>query len=72
MINEMTNDEILAASQELKNCCQVIRNLISNKKVQDLEDFVASVDMYTKYLDNTIELIVAADKALQGLIESKK
>lgn len=72
MINEMTNEEILAASQELKNCCQVIRRLIENRDVQDLEDFVASVDMYTKYLDNTIELIVAADLALKKLVESKK
>ncbi len=72
MINEMSYEEILSASQDMKNCCQVISNLIKNKNIPDLEDFVASVDTYTKYLDNTIELMVSADKALKGLVESKK
>lgn len=68
----MTYEEILAASQDMKNCCQVITNLLQNKNIPDLEEFVASVDTYTKYLDSTIELMAAADKALKGLIDLKK
>ena len=72
MINEMTYEEILIASQDMKNSCRVITKLIRNKNLPDLEDFVDSVDNYTKYLDSTIELMIAADKALKELIESKK
>lgn len=72
MINEMTYDEILKASQDMKNSCRIITKLIENKNLPDLEDFVGSVDNYTKYLDSTIELMIAADKALKELIELKK
>ncbi|MDD5888105.1 MAG: hypothetical protein PUC82_01280 [bacterium] len=72
MINEMTYDEILAASNDMKKSCQVITRLIQNRNLPDLENFVESVDNYTKYLDSTIELMVAADKALKGLIDLKK
>lgn len=72
MINEMTYDEILKASQDMKNSCRIITKLIRNKNLPDLEDFVESVNNYTKYLDSTIELMIAADKALKELIELKK
>lgn len=72
MINEMTYDEILKASQDMKDCCQVISHLIQNKDIPDLVDFIESVEKYTKYLDSTIELMMAADKALKGLVELKK
>lgn len=72
MINEMTYDEILKLSEKMKKSCEVIKRLIVDKDTPDLEDFVSSVDTYTKYLDNTIELMVAADIALKDLIELKK
>lgn len=72
MINEMSYEEILAASKDMKNCCKVITDLIEDKEVPDLEDFVASVENYTKYLDNTIDLMASVDKALKDLVELKK
>lgn len=72
MINEMTYDEILKSSEKMKNSCEIIKGLIADKETPDLEDFVTSVDSYTKYLDNTIELMMAADIALKDLIELKK
>lgn len=72
MINEMTYDEILKSSEKMKKSCEVIRRLSVDKETPDLDDFVDSVEIYTKYLDNTIELMVAADKALKDLIELKK
>ncbi len=72
MINEMTYDEILKSSDKMKKCCEVIRGLLINKDSPDLEDFIDSVDTYTKYLDSTIELMIAADIALKDLIELKK
>ncbi len=72
MINEMSYEEILAASQDMKNCCRIITSLIEGKNTPDLEEFVSSVENYTKYLDSTIELMTAADKALKDLIELKK
>lgn len=72
MINEMTYEEILSISHDMKNCCKTIAKLIENKKSPDLEDFVQCVENYTKYLDSTIELMTVADMALQELIELKK
>ncbi len=72
MINEMTYNEILQASDKMKKSCEAIRSLIINKDSPDLEEFVDSVETYTKYLDSTIELMVAADEALKDLIELKK
>lgn len=72
MINEMSYDQIIAASQEMKNCCKVINSLIANKNTPDLEEFVQSVENYTKYLDSTIELMTVADTALKQLIDMKK
>lgn len=72
MINEMSYEEILAASHDMKNCCRIITSLIADKETPDLEEFVVTVENYTKYLDSTIELMTAADKALKDLIELKK
>ena len=72
MINEISYEQILSASQEMKNCCKVIVSLIEGKEAPDLEEFVSTVENYTKYLDTTIELMTAADKALKDLVEMKK
>lgn len=72
MINEMSYEEILAISHDMKNCCKVITALIENKESPDLEEFVQCVENYTKYLDSTIELMTVADMALKELISLKK
>ena len=58
--------------QELKKYCDNINQVIEGKEVGELEDFVAAVDSYTKFLDNNVELNQAADLALADLVNQKK
>lgn len=70
----MTNEsiDISKISSELKQNANIIRRLLEGKDSPQLLEFVEAVDDYAKYIDSTIELELAADKALQGLIDSKK
>lgn len=72
MIENLTYEQILAVSNELKKYCANINQVIKEKEVGELEDFVAAVDSYTKFLDNNVELNQAADLALADLVNQKK
>lgn len=72
MINNLSYEQILTISAELKKNCEIIKQLISLKKIQDLEEFITSVEIYYKYLENSVELSKDADIALQDLINNKK
>ena len=72
MINNLSYEQILTISAEIKKNCETIKKLTSLKKDQDLEEFITSVEIYYKYLENTVELSKAADIALQDLIKNKK
>lgn len=72
MIENLTYEQILSVSNELKKYCANINQVIERKEVGELEDFVAAVDSYTKFLDNNVELNQAADLALAGLVNQKK
>lgn len=72
MINNLSYEQILTISAELKKNCEIIKQLTSLKKIQDLEEFITSVEIYYKYLENAVELSKDADIALQDLINNKK
>ena len=72
MINNLSYEQILTISAELKKNCEIIKQLTSLKKIQDLEEFITSVEIYYKYLENSVELSKDADIALQDLINNKK
>lgn len=72
MIDKLTYEEVLTISKELKNQAQVIDNLVKDKNIQELKDFAATVEGYSKFLENTIEINKDADKALQELATSLK
>ncbi len=72
MIENLTYEQILSVSNELKRYCANINQVIEGKEVGELEDFVAAVDSYTKFLDNNVELNQAADLALADLVNQKK
>ena len=67
MIDKLTYDQILAVAKELKDQAQIIDKLLENRTLQDLKDFVATVEGYSKFLENTVELNKDADKALSFL-----
>ena len=71
MIENLTYEQILSVSNELKKYCDNINQVIEGKEVGELEDFVAAVDSYTKFLDNNVELNQAADLALADLVNQK-
>lgn len=70
MTNESVSIDQIAS--ELTKYANIIRNLLQGKEAVQLTEFLDAVDDYSKYIENTIELEAAADKALQGLIDSKK
>ena len=72
MIDKLSYDEIQTVSTELKNLAQTVGKLIEDKGVTQLEDFVATIEGYSKFLENTIEINKDADKALQELKDSLK
>ena len=72
MIGNLTYEQINAISLDLKKQIEIINRLIQNKNSQELQDFVSTVEGYTKYLETTIEINKDADNALSELKNKKK
>ena len=72
MIDKLTYDQVLTISQELKKQTEIINKLLEGKNIPELTDFTATVEGYSKYLENTIEINRDADNALQELKENIK
>lgn len=72
MIDKLTYEEILAISKDLKNQAKVIDELVKDRDIQELKDFAATVEGYSKFLENTIEINKDADKALAELATNLK
>ena len=69
MIDKLSYDQVLAISKELKNQAEIIDSLIKSKNINELNDFVATVEGYSKFLETTVEINKDADKALKDLIK---
>ena len=69
MIDKLSYDQVLAISKELKNQAEIVDSLIKLKNVNELNDFVATVEGYSKFLETTVEINRDADKALRDLIK---
>ncbi|MCI8568839.1 MAG: hypothetical protein HFJ11_02520 [Bacilli bacterium] len=67
MIDKLTYDEILSISKDLKEQIKIINSIIDTKDLPQLKDFSATVEGYSKFLENTIEINKDADKALEDL-----
>lgn len=72
MIGQLKYEEVEAVSNVLKKEASIIQELIKDKNIQELADFVATVEGYSKYLDTTVEMNKDADKALQELANKNK
>ena len=72
MIDKLTYDQILAISKELSVQADIIDKLVQNRKIQDLKDFAATVEGYSKFLETTVLMNKDADKALEDLKRMKK
>ena len=67
MIDKLSYDQILAISKELKTQVEIIDSLVKLKNITELNDFVATVEGYSKFLETTVEINKDADKALKDL-----
>ncbi len=71
MIGELKYEEISAIANALKKESSIINELIKDKNIQELSDFTATVEGYSKYLETTLEINKDADKALEELASKK-
>jgi len=70
MIDKLRYEDIIAISSELRKYAEVVDKLAKNRNIQDLVDFSATVEGYSKFLENTIEMHKDADEALKDIIVS--
>lgn len=71
MIGKLTYDQILEVSKDLKEQADIISSLVKNKDNQELLDFTATVEGYSKYLETTVQINKDADNALMDLAKRK-
>ena len=67
MIDKLTYDQILLVSNELKKQIQVLEQISKKNNITEIDDFTSTLEGYTKYLDNTVEINKDDDKALADL-----
>lgn len=70
MIDKLTYEEIISNSKELRKYAEIVMELATRRNIQELIDFAATVEGYSKFLENTIDINKDADAALSDLKES--
>ena len=71
MIGKLTYDQMLEVSRDLRERADIISSLVRNKDNQELLDFAATVEGYSKYLETTVQINKDADTALMDLAKRK-
>ena len=71
MIGKLTYEQVLEISKELKVQADIIENLVKDKEKQELVDFAATVEGYSKFIETTVEINKDADRALAELSKRK-
>lgn len=72
MIGKLTYDQVLDIAKDLRAQVEVIERLLVNRDLPELNDFTATVEGYSKFLENSIEINKDADLALTELKNKKK
>ena len=67
MIDKLTYDQVQEISKNLREQSNIISTIAKDKDIQDILDFASTVEGYSKFLENTIEINKDADKALEDL-----
>ncbi len=67
MIDKLSYTDIQMISTDLKKQTDIIESLIADKELPELNDFIATVEGYSKFLENTIQINKDADAALEDL-----
>ena len=71
MIGTMTDDQVEEIAKELESATITADKITKNLNIEELEDYISTVEGYSKYLRTIIEMNKDADKALTAL-QSKK
>jgi hypothetical protein len=69
MIGKLSYNEVSAISKELQKQAEIIDKLAEAHNIPELQDFVATVEGYSKFLETTIAMNKDADEALKELKE---
>ena len=72
MIDKLTYEEVLLISEALKKEAETINKLASERNVKEIIDFASTVEGYSKFLENTVNINKDADEALKSLKEQIK
>ena len=72
MVGKLTYDQVLEIAKNLREQVEIIERLLVNRDLQELHDFTATVEGYSKFLENSVEINKDADNALIGLKKMKK
>lgn len=72
MVGKLTYEQVLTIAKDLRAQVEVIERLIANRELPELNDFTATVEGYSKFLENSIEINKDADAALMDLKNLKK
>lgn len=72
MIDKLTYEEVLLISEALKKEADTINKLASERNLKEIIDFASTVEGYSKFLENTVNINKDADEALKNLKEQIK
>ena len=72
MVGKLTYDQVLEIAKDLRVQVEVIERLLVNRDLPELNDFTATVEGYSKFLENSVEINKDADTALIELKKMKK
>ena len=72
MIDKLSYGDVLAISNELRKESEIIKELASKRNIKEIVEFASTVEGYSKFLENTVNINKDADEALKGLKESIK
>ena len=67
MIDKLSYEEVSKISAELRAQIKVVADLTAAREINRLSDFIATVEGYSKFLTNSVEINRDADEALADL-----
>lgn len=71
MIGTLTYEQVENIAKDLENATTTINSIIKDLNIEELEDFLSTVERYSKYLQTTVNLNKDADQALEELKNMK-
>ncbi len=71
MIGTLTYEQVENIAKDLENATTTINSIIKDLNIEELEDFLSTVERYSKYLQTTVDLNKDADQALEELKNTK-